>query len=341
MLRMVRLLARMTPRARPIGTPTHVVWGMATDALLMRRGRRLRQHHHVGVARATRLGLPFAEVVGPMAAHALRVPVGEKRGGRHERLLFEVTTRAGAQRIGRGRVLLLVARRAHLARGLSRQGVRRRDLLVAASAGSRLRLGVLVRSVAAGAFFGRVDLHAWRLALPREMTMRAVSRLVRVRRQWIPRRQRFDDSMRQGVGEAMAQGAFAGLVYGRMTNLRLFGVATRATLWPHRADGRFTQGVARTARHLLLHDVHVVTTYLSHPAPSSRNVHAKPVLRRRRAVPARARHEHGQQHRKRPPSPLWPSRLSGHGGAPCPKRQPTRTGSLPRCPTGDRRPWIR
>jgi hypothetical protein len=59
--------------------------------------------------------------------------------------------------------------------------MRRSDLLMALTAGARLRRPIFVRLVAAQAFFTGMNLHCRRVVLRPQMAVRTITSLVRVR----------------------------------------------------------------------------------------------------------------------------------------------------------------
>jgi hypothetical protein len=116
LLRMVWLLGGVAPGTGLIGTAAYVVRTVAAGALPMCRHVRLTEHLHVLVTAAAGRGFFLGKLVRPMAAHTFHVAAFEQRGGGDQRLFFGMARRAGRERIRGGRVLLLVASRAHLVR---------------------------------------------------------------------------------------------------------------------------------------------------------------------------------------------------------------------------------
>jgi hypothetical protein len=133
-LGMIRLLGRVTPGAGLIWTALDVVWTVAARTLLMRRHARLTQSQDVLVTAAARRGLFLGKLVRAMAAHAFHVPALEQGARRNDRLLLRVARSTRSECIGGRRVLILVARRAHLVGRLALERVSGNDLAMTLAA---------------------------------------------------------------------------------------------------------------------------------------------------------------------------------------------------------------
>lgn len=252
LLGVIRMLRAVATRASLLGAAAHVVRAMTARALLVRRYFGLSQNYDVFVASAARRSFGFFEVVGPMATDALLVASFEQRCRGNDGLLLGVAIRAPAQRLRCRRVLLLVARRAHLVRRLAVRRVRGGDGLVTLAARPGLRAGVGVGPVTAQAFPRGMDLDGRGLALRLQVAMRAVSRGVGVRTQLQSRRRRLERPQRQRVPEAVAQRTVARLrgpklgqrLGAGVLDFRLLFVARGAALGADRPYFAFTDGMA-------------------------------------------------------------------------------------------------
>jgi hypothetical protein len=209
LLRMIRLLGGVAPGASLIRTAAHVVGTMAARALLVCRHASLTQHQHLLVTAAAGRRLSLGKLVGAMTAHAFHVTAIEQRARGNDRFLFRMARRTRGQRLGSGRVLLLVTGRAHLVRRFALEGMGRSDLLMALTAGTGLRCRIFVRLVAAQALFAGVDLHGRRVVLRCEVAVRTIARLVRVGSEHLTRWIGFQLAERPRLGETMTERAVA------------------------------------------------------------------------------------------------------------------------------------
>ena len=209
LLRVIWLLGGVAPGTSLIGAAAHVVRTVAARALPMCRHARLTEHLHVLVTTAAGRGLFLGKFVRPMTAHALHVPAFEQRRCRDDRLPFRMARRAGAQGIRSRGVLFLVASGANLIGRLALERVRRSDLLMALTAGPRLRCRLLVWLVAAQALFAGMNLHGRRVVLRPQVAVRTVPCLVSVSSQRGARRIGLQRAERPRVGEAMTERAVA------------------------------------------------------------------------------------------------------------------------------------
>jgi hypothetical protein len=166
--------------ASVLGAPPHVVRRVAAVALLVRGNATFAEHEELVVAAPAPHGGSARKVVGPVAADALEVSAREERGLGHSWFVLPVAVEARAERVRGERVLLLVARGAHLVRRLSRERVRGRDRRVTVGARSRSGRRVSMRLMAIDAGLALMDAHRGRLSLWHQVTMGTVPRSVGV-----------------------------------------------------------------------------------------------------------------------------------------------------------------
>jgi hypothetical protein len=173
-LRMIGMDLVVTTGARLVWRSTHVVRRMARRATSMLRHVGSGEDSNVFVARTAHDGFALLELVRSVATNTLTVTLREQRARRDSRLVAGVALAARAERFGRRRMLMGVARRAHLRARLLLRRVRGRDIIVAIHARRRGQGGLVVGSMAFHTFARPVDGDGRRLALPGSMTTTAI-----------------------------------------------------------------------------------------------------------------------------------------------------------------------
>jgi hypothetical protein len=277
--RMVGMLVAVTLGARSLGRAADVVRRVAALALGVLAHPLSTEHVHVFVAAPASDGLRFLELMRSVAADALAVALGKHGRFRHDWTLRSVTGGAPAPRLGRRRVLVLMAEAAGGAGRFPVGGMRGRDVAVTGRARRGLGLGVLVRAVTAQALVRAVDLHRRNRALALGVAALAIACGVAERST--------EPVFVTGTGECervtggavgASRGAEARLSFLRgVLDAGLLFMASRAALGSHASDRIARELMALRARNLLVHDVDLMATGFSGALPLGGHVDTEPV----------------------------------------------------------------